>query len=225
MMVLGVATRNWSGSQLCVESWQKTASEKYPICVAENMTIPHAFQHIYENTSQPILAHIHDDVYITERNWDMRVLLEFEKPDVGLVGFAGALGHCLPNLYKEPFKIANMIRRDFLSNLRNAEDHGHRFLWETDVAVLDGLALFVRRSVIDAWGGWPVDKPYGYWMYAEALCCEVRRQQMRIRLVGVQCDHLGGKTVSMVPLTDDYERAHRFLYDNNRDVLPYHVGE
>jgi GT2 family glycosyltransferase len=90
------------------------------------------------------------------------------------------------------------------------------------VAVLDGFALFVRRSVLDAWGGWPIGKPVGYFMYSETLCCEVRRQGLRIRLVGVDCEHLGGKS-SGTPLPYSYEEEHAYFYEHNRDVMPYAV--
>ena len=110
-----------------------------------------------------------------------------------------------------------------MSNMRDAEKHGRRFTGERDVAVLDGFALFVRRSVIDQWGGWP---KFGvsYFMYSEALCCEVRRLGQRIRLVGVDCEHLGGKS-SGAELPYSYEEEHAYFYENNRDVMPYRVSE
>jgi len=221
-MVYGVATREWEGWKECVLSWTSNASTFYPLITARNMPVLEAFQSIYKNTINPIIAYIHDDVTCYEKDWNLRILKEFEDPAVGLVGVAGGLGHGLPQMYKEPFHIPNLIRRDFISNMRDAEKHGHRFTGETDVAVLDGLALFVRRSVIDKWGGCPVDKKIGYFMYSESLCCEVRRQGLRIRLVGIDCLHLGGKS-SGAPLPHSYEEEHRYFYDNNKDCLPYYV--
>lgn len=222
-MVLAVATRGWSGFADCVETWQKTASRHYPEVYAVDMDVMEAHQYLYEHTLEPIIASIHDDVKIYEKDWDLRVLKEFDDPTVGLVGFAGAMGHGKPQLYNEPFRISNLVRMDFLSNLRNAEDHGYRFAGETTVAVLDGLALFIRRTVLDKWGGWPVNTPLGYWMYAEGLCCETRRQGYKIRLVGVDCEHLSGKTASMVQVKDDYEKAHIYFAEHNCDVMPYYV--
>lgn len=224
-LVYGIATRNWAGSAECVASWLATASEPYPEFRAENMHVPAAFQYIYENTTEPIIALIHDDLRILEQDWDKRILEQFDDPSVGLIGFGGGLGHFLPQAYVEPFHIPNMIRREFLSNLVDAERHGRRFTGECDVAVLDGIALFIRRSVLDRWGGWPVSKPYGYFLYSEALCCEVRRQGLRIRVVGISCEHLGGKTIALTQLTENYEEAHRALWEDSRDVLPYFVEE
>ena len=223
-MVYGIATRYWQGWLDCVNSWLGTASENHPYIVAPNMEVLRAFQCIYEGTTEPIIAQIHDDVVIHEPGWDQRVLREFDDPTVGLVGFAGGRGHFLPQAYQQPFHIPNMIRRDFTSNLRDAEKHGKRVTGECDVAVLDGLALFIRRNVLDKWGGWPSGKPVSYFLYSEHLCCETRRQGYRIRLVGVDCEHLGGKS-SGTPLPYSYEEEHRYLWDNNRDVLPYYVKE
>jgi hypothetical protein len=222
-MVYGIATREWADWQTCAASWVQTASAEYPAYIVKNKSVLEAFQEIYENTTEPIIASPHDDLMIYERGWDLRILKEFEDPTVGLVGVAGGLGHGLPQMYKEPFHIPNLIRRDFISNMRDAEKHGHRFTGETDVAVLDGLALFVRRSVLSKWGGWPVGKTVSYFMYSEALCCEVRRQGLRIRLVGIDCLHLGGKS-SGVALPHSYEEEHRYFYETNRDVMPYYVS-
>jgi hypothetical protein len=222
-MVIGVATRQWVGWLDCLQSWRDTALSPHQVSVVAGKDIVPALQTIYAESTEPIIAYIHDDVMIYERYWDGRVLREFEDPTVGLVGFAGALGHGTPDLYTSSYHLPNLARQHFLSNMRTAEQHGARFTGECDVAVLDGLALFVRRAVLDKWGGWPVEKPYGFWMYSEALCCETRRQGLRIRLVGADVDHLGGKTSSVANVTDSYDNAHAYFYDHNRDVMPFDV--
>ena len=225
-MVLAIATRGWDGWASCVDTWYVTAKNgwlrQYVVC---NKDVLPAYQEALERTTQPIIAFIHDDVEIYEKNWDTRVLAEFSDPAVGVVGLAGGLGHGTPNLYTVPYYLPNLARQNFLSNMRDAEKHGARFAGTCDVAILDGLALFVRRSILEKAGGWPLDKPVGYYMYSEWLCCEARRQGYRIRLVGVDCLHLGGKTATLVQLKDDYQEAHRYFYENNRDVLPYNVEE
>lgn len=222
-LVYGIATRHWEGWRDCVNSWLSNASQDHGYIHVPNMDILSAFQLIYRGTTEPIIALIHDDVVIYEPGWDKRVLREFDDPAVGLVGFGGALGHGVPHLYKVPYHLPNLARQQFMSNMRSAEVHGARFTGERDVAVLDGMALFVRRSVLDRWGGWPVDKPISYFMYAENLCCEVRRQGLRIRLVGVDFEHLGGKS-SGTPLPHSYEDEHAYFFEHNRDVMPYRVS-
>jgi hypothetical protein len=223
-LVYGIATRMWPGWRDCVKSWNDTASEEYPWVVASDKPIPLGFDQIYHSTTEPIIAYIHDDVMIYEHGWDLKVLAQFDDPGVGLVGFGGGRGHGTPNLYQVPYHLPNLARQQFMSNMRSAEKHGKRFTGERDVAVLDGMALFVRRSVLDAWGGWPLDKPVGYFMYAENLCCEVHRQGLRIRLVGIEFEHLGGKS-SGTPLPHSYEDEHAYFYEHNRDVMPWRVDE
>lgn len=221
-LVYGICTRNWDGWRACVDTWYATASNDHPWILAPHMSIPQCFEAVYKSTTEPILALIHDDVEIYEKGWDLRVLAQFEDPQVGVVGFGGALGHGSPNLYKVPYHLPNLARQNFMSNMRSAETHGTRFIGERDVAILDGFALFVRRSVLDKWGGW-IHPGVGYWLYAEHLCCEARRQGHKIRLVGIDCEHLGGKTVGKVPLVEDYDTDHKTLYDTCCDVLPYRV--
>ncbi len=223
-LVLGFATREWTDWQTCVGSWAHYAAEDHAAYIVKGQDVLPAFQEIYENTSESIVGYVHDDLVCHERAWDTRILKQFDDPQVGLVGVAGGLGHGLPQMYTEPFHIPNLIRRDFISNMRDAEKHGHRFAGETTVAVLDGIALFVRRSVLDKWGGWPLDKPVSYFMYSENLCCEVRRQGLKIRMVGIDCLHLGGKS-SGTPLPYSYEEEHWYFWEHNRDVMPAYVKE
>lgn len=224
-LVMCVATRYWDGWERCVASWMDTSrSDTYYYIVGNKDVLP-AYQEAYEFNDRPILGMVHDDVMIYESGWDSRVLEEFRDRDVGLVGFAGGLGHCSADLYSVPYHLPNLARQNFMSNLRDAERHGARFTGARDVAVLDGLSLFVRRSILEKAGGWPLDRPIGYWLYSEWLCCEVRRQGYRIRLVGVDCEHLGGKSSAHIAKSPTYEEAHWHLYDTNRDVLPYRVKD
>jgi Glycosyltransferase like family len=226
-MVICIATRMWDDWTNCVDTWRLTSTSRRwdKFCIVKNKDVVPALQESYEQTTEPIIGYLHDDLEIYERGWDSRVLREFVDPTVGLVGFAGALGHGTPNLYTAPYHLPNLARQQFLSNMRDAEKHGARFTGERDVAVLDGLALFVRRSVLEKAGGWPVNEKYGYWLYSEWLCCETRRQGYRIRLVGIDCEHLGGKSSGHIAASPTYDEAHRYLWENNWDMLPYRVPE
>jgi len=219
-MVLGVATREWDGWQNCVMSWLATASDFYAGYNVKGRDVLPAFQEIYEKTKEPIIAYIHDDVVIHEKNWDLRVLREFEDPKVGLVGFGGAPGFCHPNLRPDNYSPGAMGRIGFRSNMRNAEAHGSRMTGAENATILDGFAMFVRREVLDKAGGWPVGSPVGYWMYDAWLCCVTRWQGYRIRLVGVDCEHYSGRTASIHHVAEDASAAHRYIYDTFQDILP-----
>jgi len=176
-----------------------------------------------------VIAFLHDDTRINDLLWCGRVLQEFDDPTVGLVGFGGALEHGTPGLYRDPYDYRQLARAHFLSNMEDADVHGKRFTASTDVAVLDGFALIVRRSILEKAGGWPVGTPIGYACYDYWLSAETRRQGYKIRVVGISCKHYGGATFvklgkgSGPEAQKQYDDAHRYIYDTYRDVLPYKV--
>jgi len=107
--------------------------------------------------------------------------------------------------------------------MRNAEEHGERFTSECDIAVADGFALFMRRSILEKAGGWPHGGAIAYQCYDYWASCIVRRQGYKLRLVGIACDHMSGRTATMVHLPDTHAAAHAEIYEMFRDVLPFSV--
>lgn len=231
---LGQATESWVGTQLtrgtstcCCYDW---AGFHTWVVNGKDGMLP-AYEHGFRTAAScgyDILAYLHDDTIVHEKHWKDRVLKEFEDPQVGLVGFGGALGHGSPDIYTAPYDYHQLGRSHFLSNMRDAESHGQRFTGSCDVAVLDGFSLIVRREVLEKAGGWPVAK-LGYVGYDYWLSCMTRRLGYRIRVVGVACDHLGGRTFVKLGIGHGPEHwqqfleAHRYIYDEFRDVLPYSV--
>jgi hypothetical protein len=229
-MVYCVATRGWEKWMECMGSWWNTASQEYRTFVCMGKDVVPALQCCYEETEEPILAFIQDDVIIYEQNWDLRVLKEFDDSTVGMVSFGGGIGHCRPELHHVPFRIPNLARQDFISNMREAEIHGSRFRGERDIAVVDGFAVFIRRSILDTWGGFPRGEGVhvGYFMVWENACCEVRRQGFRIRVVGVDCHHIGGRTSAMHTTEDrqkQYQSEHVYFFEHNKDMIPWRAPE
>jgi GT2 family glycosyltransferase len=202
-----------------------TSNLGHRVQVVPDKDVLPAYQELYESTYEPILGFIHDDVEITERGWDERVLREFDDPNIGMVGFAGATRHGRADIYKTPYDLPQLGRFGFRSNMRTAEEHGQRFTDACDIAVLDGMAMIVRRSILDKVGGWPLNTPIGYFCYDYWLSCEVRRQGYKIRLVGVAVDHLGGKSSGFIAPHHSHAESHKWLYDNSRDVLPFEVSQ
>lgn len=190
-----------------------------------------AMQHGLEITDGDVIAYIHSDVIIHEQGWAKRVLAEFENERVGVVGFGGSLWHGSPDIYKVPYHISQLGRSFYISNVDDWEAHGKRFDGACDVATLDGFVLCVRRSMLVAAGGWPVEAlpfhGYDHWLTLTA-----HRLGYKVRLAGVRCHHLGGLT-SVMDETQAWARttkwgsetemhivAHRWLYEEFRDVLP-----
>ncbi len=208
----------------CVRSWGD--QQRVAVMDGRGGLIP-AYQFGYEFCKDYNLqAYFHDDLIIDDPTWLVRVMEEFSDPEVGLVGFGGALGHGAPELYKAPYQLQQLARFDFMSNLKNAEVHGKRFEGSCDVAVLDGFAMIVRREILDQYQGWPVVKLvfhcYDYW-----LSCFTRRLGYRIRMVGVACNHIGGQTSVTQKMDDGLNHApsHEYIAKEFRDVLPYRVPE
>ncbi len=229
------ATRKWSGWEKCVVSWAEHSprngiESRWGWKFMENdltgQGLLESYQTAFEESTADILGYCHDDVMMMEDYWDRRVLKEFEDPTVGMVGFGGAKRHGSPGIYQVPYHLTQVGRGSFMSNMRAAETHGARFTGECDVAVLDGFTLFVRRKILEAAGGWPLGGAIGYIAYDYWLSCVVREQGYRIRLVGVACDHLGGKSTGLDPnLKVDFDAAHREIYDRFRNCLPFEVKE
>ena len=225
LMCYCVASRGWEGWLDCIRTWYSTASEPYSLHVCMGQDVVPAMQECYESTKEEILMYGHDDIVVYHKGWDQRVFSQFNDPRVGVVGWAGAVGHGHPSLYKATYHLPNLARQTFLSNMRSWKTHGSQFTGERDVAVLDGCVLFVRRSLLDKLSGWTQAQPYGYWLYSEWLCCAARRLGYRIRLVGIEFEHLGGKSSGHIAVSPSYDEAHRLLWESSRDVLPYRVPE
>lgn len=223
MVVATLWQPRWSE---CISSWRKNAKYDLPVRIISGQTIVHAYEQGRIESDRTIIGFCHDDLLIHEAGWDERVLAEFNDPKVAMVGFAGARGHGHHNLYKVPYHLPNLARQQFLSNLTDAEVHGQRFTGTCDVSVLDGLAMFIRSSALDEIGGWPQDGSYGYFLYAENMALRLRRAGYKIRLVGVDCTHLGGKSSGLKQdQVFDYDGEHRRLYDEFHDCLPAMVED
>lgn len=207
-------------AEVCIATWGVE-----PLIVPGPDGVLPAYQRGLEQTTASILAFIHDDVRIDEPDWLARVEREFDDPEVGMCGFGGAFVHGTHDLYRVPYHFTQLGRAHYMSNVDDAEVHGTRFKGSCEVAVLDGYALIVRRSILERAGGWPLNTPIGYSLYDYWLCCETHRQGYKIRLVGVRCHHMGGQTAVALKKAagegDAHERAHRWLYDHYRDVLPW----
>lgn len=186
--------------------------------------ILHAYEQAWRQSKADVIAYLHDDCVTKEKDWHLRVLAEFESPDVGLIGFGGALVHGSPELYKRPYDHRQLGRSHYMSNVDDAEVHGARFTGSNDVATLDGFALIVRRDILERAGGWPVGV-LDYIMYDQWLTCMAHRLGYRVRVVGVRCHHLGGRTAVTLKKADEtgveYDKAHRYIYNEFRDVLPW----
>lgn len=238
----------------CVLSHSQRCNSKHELVYRDNtpednLGVTGSLQWCYENTTAPIIAHLHSDVEIFEQGWDERVLKEFDDREVGVVGFGGAKQLGENDIYKVPYRLTQLRRIDYMSAQRDWETHGSYTRDCFDVSTLDGFALIVRRELLDKWkridesrsgftylclkSGWPVER-YPFHNYDNALCLEAAKQGYRVRLVGIDCLHHGGVT-STSPAgqahwqaqgTTDaaiHEQSHLALYEDGRGILPWRV--
>ena len=193
-----------------------------------NLGVIGSYRHLYATSTEDILCFLHDDVVIREKGWDARVLDEFHDTKVGIVGFGGALRHGTADLYKTPYRLQQLIRGEYKSNVDDAEVHGERFTGSFRAAVLDGFCLCVRRSFLDRVGGFSLFPEHSnYFCYDYILCALCRRFGFDVRAVGIRCHHRGGSASINVDnywtSQEAYYQSHRWFYDNFKDVMPASV--
>lgn len=210
----------------CFDECQASWGSDIPIVVADGERgMLAAYEDAWRVCQSPLLAFFHSDLLITEANWHLRVLKAFDDPTVGMVGFGGSPQHGDFGMYRKPYELTQLARGLYFSNAEDAEVHGQRFADEMDVAVLDGLALIMRREILERVQGWAIGNLefhcYDYW-----ACAITRRLGYRIRLVGVRFLHLGGRTTVALKKGDpegNHERSHRWIWEEFCDVLPARV--
>lgn len=151
----------------------------------DNLGVPRALNEGWRAATGDVIACLHNDLYVTEWGWDRRVLAAFHTyPSVGLVGFAGARGLG-----------ADGGRREFWSNLLEAELHGSRGWGLLPVAMLDGLALIARRRMLEQVGGWDESYPPHHYYDYDISCASMAAGWGNL-LIGIECHHESGITAS-----------------------------
>lgn len=201
-----------------------------------------------------IFAFLHDDVLIEERGWDRTIIDHFSShPRCGLAGFGGGIGFADADIYKVPYDYRQLARIDFVSNMREAEQHGRRVDTAMRVAALDGFALITSREFYEAagqrverafqpnqvWNAWEsclIDEVpfhcYDGWISARAA-----ELSYETWVLPIACHHEGGSTsvarqaeyqqvVERLGYRDSqhlYDAGHVALYQRFAGVLPIRV--
>lgn len=185
-----------------------------------------------------LIACLHDDLAIHDRQWASRVRLAFaEDPDLLLAGFGGAKGLGEPWIYSRPYDPMSLVRKSFHSNMDQAEVHGVRCKEVIDVACLDGFSLIGRAEFMLS--GWHLFKGLGiiHHMYDGAFGALARRWGGKTKMLPVRCHHAGGLTAVGMKQFGDWadkhyggdgqhaiwKQAHRAVWEHFSDVLPFQV--
>lgn len=161
-MKLAICCPSTGNEQDALKSWLVTSEGILPFSVdstieGEGAGYLQKVQKFYKRSHAEVLAYFHSDLFIHEKDWDLRVLREFEDPNVVLVSFFGAKELGRSNIYVDHYDFRQLARGGCYSNMRGWEHHGQRCTGAMDVAMIDSFSLIVRRSFLDEIGGWPVN--------------------------------------------------------------------
>lgn len=150
----------------------------------DNLGMIKSMQFCYEQYDYDLYCFLHNDLYIYEHDWLQRVkqLVKLESK-VGLVGFFGASG------------ISDNGGRYYVwNNMLEAEIHGTRIdEGYVEVAVLDGLAMFATKEMLDVRGGFDLSFDIHHF-YDKDLSLESIDRGFRNFIIPVYCHHQSGVT-------------------------------
>ena len=188
-----------------------------------------------------LIACLHDDLAFhtpdfPEERWVERVTRAFQDdPQLLLAGFGGATGLGEDWIYERPFDPMSLVRKDFVSNMDEAEAHGLRVTETTEVSCLDGFSLIGRAEFMLA--GFHLFKGLGiiHHAYDSGFGALARRWGGKVKMIPVRCHHAGGRTaVGQSEYAEWAEKmrggdktiwlhAHHAIWHEFRDTLPIRV--
>ncbi len=199
-----------------------------------NIGVVPALHALWErHKEEDALIYIHSDVSIHDSNWMERICLELMDPKVAIVGFGGATAIGVPDIFKIPYRIEQLVRIGYASNQKDWATHGEHETGERKVAVIDGFFMACKGSFLREVGGWNWIES-NFHTYDLAACLEAYRRGWEVRTVGVSCEHHGGGTSTSPAYAEwceehattmeaEHQNPHRWLYQNFRDLLPFRV--
>lgn len=202
----------------------------------ERLGVLQAMQLGAATTTADYLCFLHDDVDILDKGWDRVVTRYFMlHPKMGLCGFGGAKGLGNDDIYQTPYRLQQLARHNFMSNMKEWMIHGRKTLRPQQVATLDGMSLIFRRQFYKDMGEWQgaIDKGYPYHHnYDNYAACMAARLGWETWLIPIYCHHHGGITATSSEYmewlrehgwkndSEVHAKSHEVLYNEFRDVLP-----
>jgi cellulose synthase/poly-beta-1,6-N-acetylglucosamine synthase-like glycosyltransferase len=180
---------------------------------AKNIGVYPTFWWGLKESTGDVLAFFHSDLMVAEKGWDKRVLEAFSDQNLGLVGFigsneidsSGGRGRgTTSNFQGGEYKNGDGMGKIAMWKGSPAEAHGKRSPAYSRAAVVDGCAMILRRSVLEAIKQRENFPPHHF--YDRLLSCEVRELGYEVAVLGIACDHISGQTVNQEQGYDDMAR-------------------
>ena len=175
----------------------------------------------------------HSDVEMFEYGWDehlTRLLSVLGSMNAGVCGIYGAKGIGVKDIYEVPYHFAQLMRWECRTVPRMIDGGMDKpFDGEYErILVLDGFVLVVRRSMIDAVGGFDHEKYPVHHMYDSRICLRSHFAGYTNWVLNIDCRHHTGITsnrenyAEKMGTTDlkNHREAHKIFYDEYKGKLP-----
>jgi len=148
----------------------------------ENLGLIKALNQGWHLAGREFVCFLHNDTELKEPRWLERLIQAFDRDDsIGLAGFYGA---------KRIRRDGRYVGRTIVHCLAEAPTLPSPL---AEVAVVDGVCLFLRRELLETLGGF--DEGYGFLHgYDKDLSFAVRETGRRCILVNAPFIHHGGRT-------------------------------
>ena len=198
-----------NASEISYVSGQTLGGSPYTVLRnEENVGVPAAIWQGAEFAHSDVIVFIHNDVYIHEDNWDVRVRNEFDiKPKLGIAGFFGA-----PGVTQDGGRYMSMSNMLGLVGGSKGELHGLIIDGEHPASVLDGLSMIFRKSVMAELDISQI--PQHHW-YDRIIPLEIIARGYWCETIGIAFDHDSGRTAGKKQYSDS---SKKWLEENNQEV-------
>jgi GT2 family glycosyltransferase len=145
-----------------------------------------------------IVAFLHSDMIVWEKDWDKRVVEVFKQnPKLGLMGFIGSdeIDSCGG---RGRGTTSNFAGRKLETNIGTwegspAKAHGKTSAFFSNAAVVDGCSMILRR---EAWTDIGVREDFPpHHFYDRLISTQMLEKGWSVCVLGIECDHFSGRTV------------------------------
>lgn len=163
------------------------------------------FKQALEHAKGEIVAFLHSDVFVLQKGWDTQVLAQFDRPELGLVGFLGSTE--IDNFGGRGMgTVSNMhaIKIDNFPTGSEAEVHGRRDTgFIIDGSVVDGCVMIFRKDVL---AGLEVKDMPPHHFYDRLMSMQVIEAGFRVGILGIAFSHLNGQTANVQEKWHNYAK-------------------
>lgn len=145
------------------------------------------------------VAFLHSDVVVYQQGWDQEVIAQFDRPEMGLIGFIGSTdldahgGRGLGTVSNMQGRTVQGPTQSWTGSQGSV--HGAVSTGMTvDGSVVDGCVMIFRKSVLDQIP-FREDFPIHHF-YDRLFSCQVIELGFKVGIVGIAFDHFSGQVAN-----------------------------